>query len=276
MADFDSIVRDYMNQVAGYPVLSREEEVEAFQRLEAGDETARQLLIECNLRFVVKIALQYCGQGVPLSDLIQEGNIGLLEVINKFDWRRGFRFSTYAAFWIRESIQRAIRRQGALIRLPVRKARLMGKVAETIRRLRMEGHMDPSPELIGKEIGLPPEKVEELLALRESYLSLDQEREDDGLSLQETLAAPNRSRPTEELEKQEIRFHVGKVLDYLSEREREVLRLRYGFRSGGRSLSLRKTSRMIGLSQEGVRRVERRALRKLRRPAIREQVAELL
>lgn len=276
MAEYDSIVRDYMNQVSGYPVLNREQETEAFQRLETGDESARQRLIEGNLRFVVKIALQHAGQGIPLSDLIQEGNIGLLEVIGKFDWRRGFRFSTYAAFWIRESIQRAIRRQGALIRLPVRKARLMGRVAETIRRLRMEGHIDPSAEQIAEELGMEPEKVEELMALRESYLSLDQDRDDDCPSLRDTIPAPNQVHPAEKLEAQEIRFHVGKVLDYLSDREQEVLRLRYGFKSGGRSLSLRKTSRLIGLSQEGVRRVERRALEKLQRPAMREKVAGLL
>lgn len=276
MAEYDSIVRDYMNQVSGYPVLNREQETEAFKRLETGDESARERLIEGNLRFVVKIALQHAGQGIPLSDLIQEGNIGLLEVIGKFDWRRGFRFSTYAAFWIRESIQRAIRRQGALIRLPVRKARLMGRVAETIRRLRMEGHIDPSADQIAEELGMEPEKVEELMALRESYLSLDQDRDDDCPSLRDTIPTPNPVHPAERLEAQEIRFHVGKVLDYLSDREQEVLRLRYGFKSGGRSLSLRKTSRLIGLSQEGVRRVERRALEKLQRPTMREKVAGLL
>jgi RNA polymerase primary sigma factor len=276
MIQFDQTVRDYMNQVACYPVLTREEEREQFQRLEEGDESARQTLIECNLRFVVKIALQHRGQGVPLSDLIQEGNLGLLEVVNKFDWRRGFRFSTYAAFWIREAIQRAIRRQGALIRLPVRKARMMGRVAEVIRRLRMEGVMDPTPDRIAEELGIEVEKVEELMMLRETFLSLDQEPENDGLSLRETIAAPDRVNPTEDLEKQEIRFHVGKVMDYLSEREREVLRLRFGFKSGGRNLSLRKTSRLVGLSQEGVRRVERRALEKLKRPVIREKVAGLI
>jgi RNA polymerase primary sigma factor len=265
-----------MNQVAHYPVLTRDEEREAFQRLEAGEESARETLIQCNLRFVVKIALQHRGQGIPLSDLIQEGNLGLLEVLTKFDWRRGFRFSTYAAFWIREAIQRAIRRQSALIRLPVRKARLMGKVAETIRRLRMEGELDPTPDRIGEELGIEPEKIEDILSLRESYLSLDSDPEEDGLPLRETIPSPSQVNPTEELEKQEIRFHVGKVLDYLSEREKEVVQLRFGFRTGGRNLSLRKTSRMVGLSQEGVRRVERRALDKLRRPAIREKVASLI
>ncbi len=276
MVDFDQTVRDYMNRVADYPVLSREEEVTTFQRLEAGDESARQRLIECNLRFVVKIALQHVGQGVPLSDLIQEGNLGLLEVVNKFDWRRGFRFSTYAAFWIREAIQRAVRRQGGLIRLPVRKSRLMGKVAETIRRLRLNGDMDPTPERIAQELGMETEKIEEIIQLRESFLSLDQDRDDEGLSLRETLPAPERVNPTEDLENQEIRFHVGKVLSYLTRREQEVVRLRFGFRNGGRTLSLRKTSHLVGLSQEGVRRVERRALDKLRRPALREKVAGLL
>lgn len=275
MNSFDPSVRDYLNQVANCPVLSREEERELFQRLETGDEKARERLIECNLKFVVKIALHYRGQGIPVADMIQEGNIGLLEVLNKFDWRKGFRFSTYAAFWIREAIQQAIRRQGNLIRLPVRKARLMGKIAETIRRLREEGIPDPTPRQIAEERGLTEEQVVELMRLRESVLSLDQDRDGEGHTIADTLPAKNIEHPSQSIQAREVRFHVGKVLDFLSAREREVVRLRFGFTTG-RSLSLRKTSRVVGLSQEGVRRIERRAIEKLQRPVIQQRVAALI
>ncbi len=275
MIRFDSSVRDYLQEVAQYPILSREEERELFQRKETGDSEARQRLIECNLRFVVKIALQFAGQGIPVSDLIQEGNVGLLTVLDKFDWRRGFRFSTYAAFWIREAIQKAIRTQGSLIRLPVRKARLMGRIAESIKRLRQQGHCEPSPEQVAEDIGLDSVKVEELMRLRESVLSMDQARDDEGLSLRDTLPTPNQTHPAEEIHAKEMRLHVGKILNFLSERERQIVRFRFGFGTG-RSLSLRKTSRLVGLSQEGVRRVERRALEKLQRPMLRAKVAGML
>lgn len=275
MNSFDPSVRDYLNQVANCPVLSREEERELFQRLETGDEKARERLIECNLKFVVKIALHYRGQGIPVADMIQEGNIGLLEVLGKFDWRKGFRFSTYAAFWIREAIQQAIRRQGNLIRLPVRKARLMGKIAETIRHLREEGIPDPTPRQIAEVRGLTEEQVVELMRLRESVLSLDQDRDGEGHTIADTLPAKNIEHPSQNIQAREVRFHVGKVLDFLSAREREVVRLRFGFTTG-RSLSLRKTSRVVGLSQEGVRRIERRAIEKLQRPVIQQRVAALI
>jgi len=273
MTPLDPSVQDYLNTVSNYPVLTREEERELFQRLEEGDSGARQRLVECNLRFVVKIARQYTGQGTPLADLIQEGNIGLLDVIERFDWRRGYRFSTYAAFWIREAMQRAVRTQGSLIRIPVRKARLMGKVAEAIRQLRHEGAHDPTPGQVAGVMGLPVEQVEELMRLRESVLSLDEARDTDGATLQDALPAAT-AHPAEAIQKKEMCVHVARALENLTERERQVLRLRFGFR-GGASLSLRKVSRLVGLSQEGVRRVERRALEKLQRPAMRARIAAL-
>lgn len=276
MKAFDDEVRTYLSWVSKYPVLTREEEVDLFQRMEKGEAYARERLVECNLRFVVKLALAHRDHGVPLSDLIQEGNVGLLEVLDKFDWRRGFRFSTYAAFWIREAIQRAVRLQGAMIRLPVRKARLLGKMAEAVRSLRLQGIVDPTATQIAEVVDRPAEDIEEMMQLRESVLSLDQENNDEEAhSLLDSIPAPDVKSPTENLERVEMRTHVGGALTLLSQRERQVVKLRFGFHTG-RSLSLRKTSRLVGLSQEGVRRVERRAITKLQRPAIRTRVAGLL
>lgn len=265
----------YLDELSREPVLTRDEERALFQRLEAGDESAREVIVERNLRFVVKIALQYRGLGVPVSDLIQEGNIGLLHVVEKFEWRKGFRFSTYAAYYIRQEIQAALHRQSGMIRIPVRKARLLGKVHEVIARYQELEGRDPSTEEIARELDIPEEKVQPLMAMRHSFASMDGDwTSDDSVAMEETLASEAPA-PSAEIDARQTRAAVVSAMEFLSDREREVMELRYGFR-GGRSLSLRKASKVVGLSQEGVRRVEQRALGKLRRPAIRAQLDGLL
>lgn len=268
-------IQDYLKRIGSHPVLTREQEVELFQRLEGGDESAREEIVRCNLRLVVKIALQFKGCGVPISDLIQEGNIGLLNVIDKFDWSRGFRFSTYAAFWIRQEVQAALRNQGVMIRLPIRKARIMGKITDAIRVFNtMEGR-DPSVEEIANYIGVEIEKVKALMPMREAVVSLDAERTEDGGRLMDVIPHNNTPSPAARITENQTRQAVKDALEFLSDRERKVMELRFGLR-GGRALSLRKTSKLVGLSQEGVRRVEARALGKLQRPAIRARLDGLL
>lgn len=272
-SDRDALTH-YLSEIGKNPVLTRDEEQDLFKRLEKGEEEARERLIRCNLRFVVKIAAQYRGRGLPLADLIQEGNIGLLEVLTKFDWRRGLRFSTYAAFWIRQAIQRALVRSGSFVRLPSRKARLLGKLNQAIQEHRAEHHREPTVEEMARAIHLEPEALEPLLVWRESILSLDMPLDENGGQLMDIIAAGDESDPLIYASEHERTNRVAQVLDRLSDREQRILRLRFGF-DDDESLSLRRTSTHVGLSQEGVRRIERLALNKLRRNAQREELAAL-
>ncbi|MCD6384391.1 RNA polymerase sigma factor RpoD/SigA, partial [Candidatus Sumerlaeota bacterium] len=257
-------------------VLTREEEIALFKRLEKGDDSARRELIEANLRFVVKIALQFMGKGLPLSDLVQEGNIGLMEVINKFDWRKGYRFSTYAAFWIRQTIQLAIRRHNSLVKLPLRKARLMGRLTEFINTFQVKNGREPSEKEISQGVQVDMRNLETVMTWRESILSLDsQPNESYNASLYDFVNNSDTPTPRTICLEHERQEKIEQALSKLSERERKVLRLRYGF-GGGEPLSLRKASKIIGLSQEGVRKIEKRALEKLRRPAMKAQLVGLL
>jgi RNA polymerase sigma factor (sigma-70 family) len=218
--------------------------------------------------------MKFKGHGVSMSDLIQEGNIGLLNVIGKFDWRRGYRFSTYAAFWIRQEIQAAVRTNNSLIRLPVRKARLIGRMNEMIRVFhRMEGR-DPSIVEIAQFLDVDAETITDLMPHREGVLSLDADPRGEGATLLQTIPQ-NGPAIYEDLNRRQVGHVVRGVLDHLTDREREVMELRFGLQDG-RSLSLRKTSTRVGLSQEGVRRIERRALDKLSRPAVRARLEGLL
>ena len=268
-------VPEYLKAVGAHKLLSREDEVVLFQRVESGDDSAREEVIKCNLRLVVKIAMQFKGCGVAIADLIQEGNVGLLNVISRFDWRRGFRFSTYAAFWIRQEIQSAIRNYGSFIRLPIRKARLMGHISDAIRFFNSHEGRDPSVEEIATFLHEDMEKVAALMPFRDSVLSLDAERpQADNLSLLESIPETG-PKPGDRLAQEQADIVVHGAMRYLTDRERQIVDLRFGL-TDGKSLSLRKTSKKVGLSQEGVRRVERRALGKLQRPTIMAQMQGLL
>ncbi len=274
--EFEDGIADYLRTVSKNEVLTRERERELFQRMEQGDESAREDIVRCNLRFVVKIALRYKGHGLPLADLIQEGNVGLLTVIDKFDWRKGCRFSTYAAFWIRQEIQAALRRRGNLIRLPVRKARLLSKINEYIRSRAQYDGREPDTTEIAAHLGVEVEKVEAIMPFRDSVLSLEAERAEDGSTLLDILPEEGAELPGDRLAADECREVVCDALRVLTAREREVMVHRYGFGEDGRALSLRKTSTIVGLSQEGVRRVEQRAIGKLQRPGVSRQLRYLL
>lgn len=274
---FHGELEAYLAEVAKRPVLTRDEEVELFQRLEKGDAQARQAIVEANLRFVIKIALQYVGRGVPLADLVQEGNIGLLEVVDKFDWRRGYRFSTYAAFWIRQAIEVAVRKQCNMIRMPIRKSRLLGHVTETVREFTQAHGRAPRARELATLLGVDEAQLEHLLRMRESVLSLDAEEEhnEESAQLLSRIRDEKAQDPAEVCLARERRTLVRSALKTLPAREARVLRLRFGIETG-REKSLRAASKELGLSQEGVRRIEQKAMARLRRGPAAQMLAGLL
>jgi len=275
MKVFEEDVSSYIREAGQYPVLTREEESDLFKQYEQGDESAFDQIVKHNLRFVIKIALRYTGKGLPLSDLIQEGNIGLLEVIPKYDRKRGYRFSTYAAFWIRQAIQVALRKNGSIISLPIRKTRMIGRITEAVNNFVQKNGHEPSSRELASFMKEKHETIEELLQLRESVLSLDETNEEENISLMERLPDQEAKSPLEFCMENQSRIKIAALLKLLSEKEQRIMRLRFGFEHG-KNLSLRKTSRLVGLSQEGVRRIERKALDKLRRPTLKAKLANFL
>jgi len=269
-------VRDYLETVGDHPLLTPEQERELFRRLEAGDEGARDEIVRCNLRFVVKVALRFRHSGQPLADLIQEGNLGLLQAVDRFDWRRGFRFCTYAAFFIRQEIQACIQRQSSMIRLPVRKARLMRRMNEFVENWVEQTGCEPTAPEIARGLDESVDRIQELLEHRFSFSSLDRRPGEDGFSLAESLPDAGVDEPVERIAREQSREAVRRALSRLSDRERRVIELRFGLNAQGRAFSLRNACRFVDLSQEGVRRVEQRALDKLRRPQSRASLEGLL
>ncbi|MCX7045376.1 MAG: RNA polymerase sigma factor RpoD/SigA [Candidatus Sumerlaeota bacterium] len=265
----------YLREISRYPVLNQSDEKMLFKRLRMGDETARNEIIRCNLRFVVKMALRYQNQGMPLPDLIQEGNMGLMEVVDKFDYRKGFRFSTYAAFWIKQSIQQALCKQSRLIRIPIRKSRAIGKLQEASKMFAKREGREPNAEELSGLTEVPADRVEQLSRMNEPALSLDYSQDENSPSLEDVLAQETTPNPCEAAMTDQMKSRVHKVMNCLNERERRILSLRFGF-IGRRGLSLRSTSKFIGLSQEGVRRVEKKAIEKLRRAPLQKQIAGFL
>lgn len=268
-------IQTYLNEICRNPVLTREEESDLFQRLEKGEEGIRERIIQCNLKFVIQISQRFRNRGLPFEDLVQEGNIGLMEAVQKFDWRLGFRFSTYAAFWIRQAIQVAVRQRGSIIRLPVRKSRMLGFMNEVMHEYWCVRGRAPSDVELAERLGTTPEQARELARMGEAVLSLDTPVEEGGVALMDVIPDV-RSRTIEETcLVNERRAKVADAMSSLSERESRVLRARFGL-SGGSARSLRKVSARMGLSQEGVRRIEQRALAKLRRSPVRQSMVGLL
>lgn len=261
-------LRIYLDEIGPNRVLTRDEEVELFRRIGEGDEEARETVIQCNLKFVIRLARQFSGRGLPLEDLAQEGNIGLLEAIGKFDCERGFRFSTYSAFWIRQAMQVAVRQRGSLIRIPARKSRQLGLMREMIQEYWSLQGRPPTEEELGERLEISSEKARELARIGEAVLSLDMPTDERGATLMDFVPDIDCER-TEQLAMDNQRVEcVERAMGVLNEREFHVIRERYGFQSGV-TKSLRKISRLLELSQEGVRRIEQRSLRKMSRPHVR-------
>jgi RNA polymerase sigma factor (sigma-70 family) len=252
--------------------MTREDEIQAFKDLAANKEGARNRIIQSNLRFVVKIALAYKDRGVPLSDLIQEGNLGLLDVIDRYDVTLGYRFSTYAAIWIKQAIIQAIRRKSSVINLPVRQARKIQKLNSFAEEYKLLFGNNPDEQAIADSCNLCLEEVPRLIQSTERVSSLDATPEDTDFNLMHQIEEV-REDIRDVILISETRKHIETAMEVLDAREQEILTLRYGLEDGVER-SLRQVSKIVGLSQEGVRRIERRALDKMRRMETTEPLTE--
>ena len=263
----DDPVRMYLKEIGHVHLLTAEEEVALAQRMEAGDEEARHRLEEANLRLVVSIAKRYVGRGMLFLDLIQEGNLGLLKAVEKFDYSKGYKFSTYATWWIRQAITRAIADQARTIRIPVHMVETINKLVRISRQLLQELGRDPRPEEIAKEMGISVARVHEIMKIAQEPVSLETpigEEEDSHLGdFIEDEAAPA---PAEAASFMLLREQLEEVLETLTDREKNVLRLRFGLEDG-RSRTLEEVGQSFGVTRERIRQIEAKALRKLRHPS---------
>ncbi len=262
----DDSVKQYLKEIGMYSLLTAEQELLLAERVSRGDPRARQRLIEANLRLVVSIAKRYSNQGLPLLDLIQEGNIGLMRATQKFDYKRGFRFSTYATWWIRQAISRAIAEHSRSIHVPVHVVELIYKIKRIARRIYQEQGLEPLPEQIAAEAGLPRDRVIELLNVAEQPISLDAPMADDEeYHLADMLEDVSMVVQVDQGAHQIQREHIEQAMTILNPRERTIIEMRYGLKDG-HSLSLDEVSVFFHLTRERIRQIEVKALRKLRYP----------
>ena len=257
-------VRMYLKEIGKVPLLSAEEEIELAKRMAEGDEDAKKRLAEANLRLVVSIAKRYVGRGMLFLDLIQEGNLGLIKAVEKFDYQKGFKFSTYATWWIRQAITRAIADQARTIRIPVHMVETINKLIRVSRQLLQELGREPLPEEIAEELDMPVERVREILKISQEPVSLETpigEEEDSHLG--DFIQDDNVPVPAEAAAATLLKEQLGEVLDTLTDREQKVLRLRFGM-NDGRARTLEEVGKEFDVTRERIRQIEAKALRKLR------------
>lgn len=260
-------VRMYLKEIGKVPLLSAEEEIELAQKMEAGDEEAKKKLAEANLRLVVSIAKRYVGRGMLFLDLIQEGNLGLIKAVEKFDYRKGYKFSTYATWWIRQAITRAIADQARTIRIPVHMVETINKLIRVSRQLLQELGREPSPEEIAEEMNMPVERVREILKISQEPVSLETpigEEEDSHLG--DFIQDDNVPVPADAAAFTLLKEQLVEVLSTLTDREQKVLRLRFGL-DDGRARTLEEVGKEFNVTRERIRQIEAKALRKLRHPS---------
>ncbi len=260
-------VRMYLKEIGKVPLLSAEEEIELAQKMELGDEEAKKKLAEANLRLVVSIAKRYVGRGMLFLDLIQEGNLGLIKAVEKFDYRKGYKFSTYATWWIRQAITRAIADQARTIRIPVHMVETINKLIRVSRQLLQELGREPLPEEIAEEMDIPVERVREILKISQEPVSLETpigEEEDSHLG--DFIQDENVPVPAEAAAFTLLKEQLVEVLGTLTEREQKVLRLRFGL-DDGRARTLEEVGKEFKVTRERIRQIEAKALRKLRHPS---------
>ena len=260
-------VRMYLKEIGKVPLLSAEREIELAKRMEEGDEDAKKELAEANLRLVVSIAKRYVGRGMLFLDLIQEGNLGLIKAVEKFDYHKGYKFSTYATWWIRQAITRAIADQARTIRIPVHMVETINKLIRVSRQLLQELGREPLPEEIAKELDMPVDRVREILKISQEPVSLETpigEEEDSHLG--DFIQDDNVPVPAEAAAQTLLKEQLDEVLDTLTEREQIVLRLRFGM-NDGRARTLEEVGKEFDVTRERIRQIEAKALRKLRHPS---------
>ncbi|MNZ22477.1 RNA polymerase sigma factor SigA [compost metagenome] len=263
----DDPVRMYLKEIGRVPLLSADEEIELAQRIEKGDEEAKRRLAEANLRLVVSIARRYVGRGMVFLDLIQEGNMGLIKAVEKFDYSKGFKFSTYATWWIRQAITRAIADQARTIRIPVHMVETINKLIRVSRQLLQEIGREPTPEEIAKEMELTPDKVREIMKIAQEPVSLETPiGEENDSNLGDFIEDHDAPAPAEAAAYELLKEQLEEVLDTLTEREENVLRLRFGM-DDGRTRTLEEVGKEFGVTRERIRQIEAKALRKLRHPS---------
>ena len=263
----DDPVRMYLKEIGKIPLLKPHEEIEYAKRMLDGDEIAKQRLVEANLRLVVSIAKRYVGRGMLFLDLIQEGNLGLIKAVEKFDYERGFKFSTYATWWIRQAITRAIADQARTIRIPVHMVETINKLIRVSRQLLQELGRDPKPEEIAKEMDMSEEKVREIMTIAQDPVSLETpigEEEDSHLG--DFIPDEDALAPAEAAAYSLLKDQIEEVLGSLNEREQKVLKLRFGLEDG-RARTLEEVGKEFDVTRERIRQIEAKALRKLRHPS---------
>ncbi len=262
----DDPVRMYLKEIGKVPLLSSQEEQDLAERITAGDEEAKKKLAESNLRLVVSIAKRYTGRGMMFLDLIQEGNIGLLKAVEKFDYSKGFKFSTYATWWIRQAITRAIADQSRTIRIPVHMVETINKLVRIQRKLLQELGREPSPEEIAEEMDLPVDRVREIMKISQEPVSLETPiGEEDDSHLGDFIQDDNALAPADAAAFTLLKEELNAVLATLTERERKVLSLRFGLEDG-HAKTLEEVGKEFNVTRERIRQIEAKALRKLRHP----------
>ncbi|HET7098980.1 MAG TPA: RNA polymerase sigma factor RpoD [Patescibacteria group bacterium] len=271
-------VRQYLREIGRVPLLIAEEEVELAKRYEKADKKAKDKLTESNLRLVVSIAKKYIGRGLSLLDLIQEGNQGLIRAVEKYDWRKGYKFSTYATWWIRQAITRAIADQARTIRIPVHMVETINKLYRTSRRLMQELGREPTPEEIGADLDpeLDGDRVREIFKIAQETTSLEAPvGEDQESFLGDFIPDENSLSPVDQASKQLLKDHLEEVLGTLSEREAKVLKLRFGL-DENKAMTLEEVGKVFGVTRERIRQIEAKALRKLKHPSRRKKLQDYL
>ncbi|MDL4841515.1 RNA polymerase sigma factor RpoD [Aquibacillus rhizosphaerae] len=269
-------VRMYLKEIGRVDLLSAAEEISLAKRIEEGEEEAKRRLAEANLRLVVSIAKRYVGRGMLFLDLIQEGNMGLIKAVEKFDYRKGYKFSTYATWWIRQAITRAIADQARTIRIPVHMVETINKLIRVQRQLLQDLGREPMPEEIAKEMELTPDKVREILKIAQEPVSLETPiGEEDDSHLGDFIEDQEATSPSDHAAYELLKEQLEDVLDTLTDREENVLRLRFGL-DDGRTRTLEEVGKVFGVTRERIRQIEAKALRKLRHPSRSKRLKDFL
>jgi RNA polymerase primary sigma factor len=269
-------VRMYLKEIGRIPLLTREQEIDLAQRTEAGDKKAKEKLTASNLRLVVSIAKKYIGRGMTFLDLIQEGNKGLIRAVEKYDWTKGFKFSTYATWWIRQAITRAIADQARTIRIPVHMVETINKLMRTSRKLMQDLGREPTAEEIGQAMEMEPDRVREILKISQKTTSLETPiGDEDDSYLGDFIADETQMSPYEATSQRMLKENVDEVLNALSDREAKVLKMRFGL-NGSRPMTLEEVGQKFGVTRERIRQIEAKALRKLKHPSKRKKLQDFL